>query len=174
MDVDGSVNAMYVNTAASALTGAVTAGGAATLLTGGLGGIAGVAAGAITGAKQSYGKADYRSLTFHIGGTVDNPKMSNFKVGGKNFDAKAAAAENNKLLNATNVKEKVEDVKAKAKEKVQNEVNKAVDKLLGGKSDAKSKGKTDGKQSTKDKVRDQINQELTKGLGKLFGGGKKK
>ncbi|MBQ8091681.1 MAG: hypothetical protein IJ233_13140, partial [Pyramidobacter sp.] len=159
---------------ASALTGAVTAGGAATLLTGGLGGIAGVAAGAITGAKQSYGKADYRSLTFHIGGTVDNPKMSNFKVGGKNFDAKAAAAENNKLLNATNVKEKVEDVKAKAKEKVQNEVNKAVDKLLGGKSDAKSKGKTDGKQSTKDKVRDQINQELTKGLGKLFGGGKKK
>ena len=173
MDVDGSVNAMYVNTAASALTGAVTAGGAATLLTGGLGGIAGLAAGAVSGAKQAYGKNDYRSLTFHIGGTVDNPKMSNFKVGGKNFDAKAAAAENNKLLNSTNVKEKVEDVKAKAKEKVQTEVNKAVDKLLGG-SSKKSDGKTDGKQSSKDKVKDQINQELSKGLGKLLGGGSKK
>ncbi len=155
MDVDASVNAMYVNTAASALTGAVALGGAS-LLTGGLGGIAGLAAGAVSGAKQSYGKDDYRSLTFNIGGTADSPKMSNFKVGGKAFDAKAAAAENEKLQGTGGVKEKLEDAKEKAKQKV----NEAINKAVGGKAPAKDAGKA-GASSGKDKVKEQINKQLS-------------
>ncbi len=165
MDIEGSVNTMYVNTAASALTGAITTGGAATLLTGGIGGIAGLASGAIKGAQSSYGKADYRSLTFHVGGTVDSPKMSGFKIGGKNFDAKAAAAENNKLLNSGSVKDRVEDVKSKAKEKVNDAINKA----LGG----KSSGKSSSSSGKKGAVKDQINDQITKGLGNLLKGKRK-
>lgn len=159
INIDGSINAMLVNTAASTLSGAMAAGGAAALLTGGAGGIAGLIGGGIAGASKSWGVNDFRNLTFHIGGTVDDPKIGSFKVNGKTWDAKEAQQENAKV---TDVKDQAKNAVEKAKE---DAVNKLTEKLT-GKSGAESGS---SKNSVRDQLNDALNKELEKGLNSLFG-----
>lgn len=159
INVDGSINAMLVNTAASTLSGAIAAGGATALLTGGAGGIAGLIGGGIAGASKSWGVNDFRNLTFHIGGTVDDPKIGSFKVNGKTWDAKEAQQENAKV---TDVKDQAKNAVEKAKE---DAVNKLTEKLT-GKSGAESGS---SKNSVRDQLNDALNKELEKGLNSLFG-----
>ena len=159
INVDGSINAMLVNTAASTLSGAMAAGGAAALLTGGAGSIAGLIGGGIAGASKSWGVNDFRNLTFHIGGTVDDPKIGSFKVNGKTWDAKEAQQENAKV---TDVKDQAKNAVEKAKE---DAVNKLTEKLT-GKSGAESGS---SKNSVRDQLNDALNKELEKGLNSLFG-----
>ena len=159
INVDGSINAMLVNTAASTLSGAMAAGGAAALLTGGAGGIAGLIGGGIAGASKSWGVNDFRNLTFHVGGTIDDPKIGSFKVNGKTWNAKEAQQENAKV---TNVKDQAKNAVEKAKE---DAVNKLTEKLT-GKSGAESGS---GKNSVRDQLNDALNKELEKGLNSLFG-----
>lgn len=193
IDVDGSINTMLVDTAASALSGAVTAGGAAALLTGGAGGIAGLAVGALTGASKSFGKADFRNLTFHVGGTADNPKLENFKVNGKKWTEPAAPQEGqapssgdagNKAPLPT-----TKDLQGTLDKKINDEINRATNKLLGIKKspDAAPDGaapagrKTDEtkqnpeqekpltKEDIKKQIQDAATDALNKELQKLFG-----
>ncbi|EFB89715.1 hypothetical protein HMPREF7215_2453, partial [Pyramidobacter piscolens W5455] len=123
---------------------------------GGAGGIAGLIGGGIAGASKSWGVNDFRNLTFHVGGTIDDPKIGSFKVNGKTWDAQEAQQENAKV---TDVKAQAKNAVEKAKE---DAVNKLTEKLIGGKSGA---GDTSGKNS----VKDQLNKELEKGLNSLFG-----
>lgn len=148
INVNAAINAMLVNTAASALSGAMAAGSGITLLTGGAGGIAGLISGSIAGASKSWGVNDFRNLTFHIGGTVDNLKIGGFQVNGKTWDAKTL--DDNKPVSI--------------KDQTRNAVEKA-------KEDALSKkltGKDAGRGSAKDQINDVLNRELKKGLNSLF------
>ena len=137
----------------------MAAGGAAALLSGGAGGIAGLIGGGIAGASKSWGVNDFRNLTFHVGGTIDDPKIGSFKVNGKTWDAKEAQQENAKV---TNVKDQAKNAVEKAKE---DAVNKLTEKLT-GKSGAESGS---GKNSVRDQLNDALNKELEKGLNSLFG-----
>lgn len=103
MDISSSLNAMLVNTAASTLSGAVSAGSAASMLSSS--GIASVLTGAKKGASSSYGKSDFRTLSFHVGGTVDNPKLSNFKENGKTWKASSSSSSSSNAV--TNITEKL-------------------------------------------------------------------
>lgn len=162
INVDGSINAMLVNTAASTLSGAMAAGGTAALLTGGAGGIAGLISGGIAGASKSWGVNDFRDLTFHIGGSADKPRIGSFKVNGKTWDAQEARQKNSPTANGKDqAKSAVEKVKEDA-------VNKLTEKLTG-------KSKTEsgsGKNNVRDQLNNVLNKELEKGLNSLFGGRK--
>ena len=162
INVDGSINAMLVNTAASTLSGAMAAGGTAALLTGGAGGIAGLISGGIAGASKSWGVNDFRDLTFHIGGSADKPRIGSFKVNGKTWDAQEARQKNSPTANGKDqAKSAVEKVKEDA-------VNKLTEKLTG-------KSKTEsgsGKNNVRDQLNNALNKELEKGLNSLFGGRK--
>ncbi|GAB1399913.1 AsmA-like C-terminal region-containing protein [Aminivibrio sp.] len=65
----GNVNIQVLNALAGGAIGGLTAGSLEDALRGILG-----------GAQQGLEKADFRDISFRIGGTVDDPKMSNLKV----------------------------------------------------------------------------------------------
>jgi hypothetical protein len=170
IDAAASVNTMLVDTAASALSGAVTTGGAAAMLTGGIGGIAGVVTGAITGATKSYGKADFRELTFHIGGTADSPSINNFKVNGAKWTGPSAASQDQSS--------KTQNVKDQLNQKVNNAVNKLTEQLTGSQStqvqsnttnSSSSQAASDDTTDAKKQLEDSINQAIGKGLKDLLG-----
>ena len=170
MDINASVNTMLVDTAASALSGAATAGSAATLLGGGVGGVAGVLAGAISGASKSYGKDDFRELTFHIGGTADKPSIDNFKVNGAKWSGPSAVSQDQGS--------KAQNVKDQMNQKVDDAVNKLTEQLTGGKSTqdqskaangGSSQAASDDEKKKKKQLEDSVNQAIGKGLQNLFG-----
>ncbi|MGI6075311.1 MAG: hypothetical protein ACOYD9_02975 [Pyramidobacter sp.] len=191
MDVDALINTMLVDTAASALSGATAAGGAAALLTGGAGGIAGLAVGALTGASKSFGKADFRNLTFHVGGTADSPKLENFKVNGAKWTGKTSP-EGTEEKAAGDKTPTTGDLQKTLDEKLNTELNRTTDKLLGIKRPAgetqpnvkkapadvetnksqqepepeKPLTKEDIKKQIQDATTDALNRELQKLLGK--------
>ena len=149
--------------------------------------------GALTGASKSFGKADFRNLTFHVGGTADNPKLENFKVNGKKWTEPAAPQEGqapssgdagNKAPLPT-----TKDLQGTLDKKINDEINRATNKLLGIKKspDAATDGaapagrKTDEtkqnpeqekpltKEDIKKQIQDAATDALNKELQKLFG-----
>lgn len=138
MDVKGSINTRLVNMAVAGVSGALSASAAGTILTGGAGGAAAAILGGVALARKENQNV-YQEASFHIGGTVNSPRFSDYRIAGKKKSEQDLKNDvSSSLSSVGNLKEKaeakIEDAKTQLKKKVEEKKQDVVNKLLGGKT----------------------------------------